>query len=188
MGKLVKRIAIGLLALLLLAACAGFALFHLVENRLAARLRPPQLQREPMAASDLTYRTLDGAVEHLSASRGQVVFLNLWGTWCIGCVAEMPTVQQLYDHYKNDPQVKFLVVSRLDSPDRVRAYARRNHFNLPFYVTRDAEIPDALEFHQYPATFVFAKDGTMVARHLGAADWSDRSVVEFIDRLQSEHQ
>jgi thiol-disulfide isomerase/thioredoxin len=186
MGKLVKRIVVGLLALLLLAACAGLLLFKLVENRLAARLKPPELQREPMAASDMTYRTLDGAVEHLSAAKGQVVFLNLWGMWCIGCVAEMPTVQRLYDHYRNDPRVKFLIVSRLDSPERVRGYARLNHFNLPFYVTQDADIPDTLEFHQYPATFVFAKDGTLVARHLGAADWSDRSVVEFIDRLKAE--
>jgi thiol-disulfide isomerase/thioredoxin len=172
--------------LLSIAAGAGLLLFKLVENRLAARMRPPQLQREPEAASDLTYRTLDGDVEHLSATKGQVVFLNLWGTWCIGCVAEMPTLQRLYDRYRNDPQVKFLIVSRLDSPERVRAYARRNRFNLPFYVTRDADIPDSLEFHQYPATFVFAKDGTLVSKHLGAADWSDNSVVQFIDRLKGE--
>jgi thiol-disulfide isomerase/thioredoxin len=186
MGKLVKRIAIGLLSLLLIATCAGLMLFKLAENRIAARMRPPELQSARESAGDLMYRTLDGNVEHLSGTRGQVVFLNLWGTWCIGCVAEMPTVQRLYDHYKNDPQVKFLVVSRLDSPERVQAYARRNHFSLPFYVTRDEDIPDSLEFHQYPATFVFAKDGTLVSKHLGAADWSNDSVIQFIDRLKGE--
>jgi len=186
MGKLVKRIAAGLLSLLLIAACTGLLLFKLVEDRVAARMRPPALQRTPEAASDMTYRTLDGEVEHLSATKGQVVFLNLWGTWCIGCVAEMPTVQRLYDHYRNDPQVKFLIVSRLDSAERVGAYARRNHFSLPFCVTRDADIPASMEFNQYPATFVFAKDGTMVSKHLGAADWSDSSVVQFIDRLKGE--
>jgi thiol-disulfide isomerase/thioredoxin len=40
-----------------------------------------------------------------------VVYLDLWGTWCIQCVAEMPTVQKLYDHYKGDSQVEFLIVS-----------------------------------------------------------------------------
>lgn len=149
-------------------------------------MRPPTLQREPEAASDMMYRTLDGEVEHLLATKGQVVFLNLWGTWCIGCVAEMPTVQRLYDHYKNDPQVKFLIVSRLDPPERVLAYARLNHYSLPFYVTRDADIPASMEFNQYPATFVFAKDGRLMAKDLGAADWSDSSVVEFIDRIKGE--
>lgn len=186
MAKLLKRIAKGLLSLLLITAVAGVLLFKLVENRLAARMQPPALQREPAPAPDLAYRTLDGQVEHLSATKGQVVFLNLWGTWCIGCVAEMPTVQRLYDHYRDDPQVKFLIVSRLDPPERVRVYARLNHYNLPFYVTQDQDIPAALQFNQYPATFIFAKDGTLVSKHLGAADWSAGSVIQFIDRLKGK--
>ena len=51
------------------------------------------------------------------------------------CVAEMPTVQKLYDHYRNDPDVEFLIVSRLDSPLAVGSYAYRSHLDLPFYVT-----------------------------------------------------
>lgn len=149
-------------------------------------MQPPHLLREPEGASDLTFRTLDGEVEHLSASKGQVVFLDLWGTWCIQCVAEMPTVQRLYDHYKNDSRVKFLIVSRMDSPDAVRSYARRNHLSLPFYVTHDEDIPQAMQFNQYPVTFVFAKDGSLVSKHVGAADWSDGSVVSFIDQLRAE--
>ena len=95
----------------------------------------------PEPASDLVFRTLDGQPQHLLPINHQVVFLDLWGTWCIQCVAEMPTVQALYNHYRNDPQVKFLIISRWDTPANVRRYAHRNHFDLPFYVTRDNDIP-----------------------------------------------
>ncbi len=61
-----------------------------------------------LPAPDLTFQTLDGQVHHLSDFRGKVVFLDLWGTWCLQCVAEMPTLQQLYLHYKDDPNVVFL--------------------------------------------------------------------------------
>jgi thiol-disulfide isomerase/thioredoxin len=149
-----------------------------------AHMQPPHLQRVPEAASDLIYRTLDGEPQHLDSSKGQVVFLDLWGTWCVQCVAEMPTVQRLYDHYRNDPQIKFLIVSRLDSPSAVRSYARRNHLNLPFYVTRDEDIPQSMQLNQFPSTFIYAKDGTLVSKHVGAADWSDRSVISFIDQLK----
>jgi thiol-disulfide isomerase/thioredoxin len=149
-------------------------------------MRPPHLQRSPEVASDLVYRTLDGEQQRLSAEKGQVVFLDLWGTWCVQCVAEMPAVQKLYDHYKGDPRVKFLIVSRLDSPSSVRSYARRNHFDLPFYITQDEDIPQSMQFNQYPSTFLFAKDGNLVAKHVGAADWSDGSVVSFIDKLRGE--
>jgi thiol-disulfide isomerase/thioredoxin len=186
LGKILKRVAIGLVSLVLLAGCAGLLFFKLVEWRWAARIRTPQLERSPEVASDLVYRTLDGEPQHLSAMKGQVVFLDLWGTWCVQCVAEMPTVQKLYDHYKGDPRVKFLIVSRMDTPSAVRSYARRNHFDLPFYITQDEDIPQTMQFNQYPSTFVFAKDGSLVSKHIGAADWSDGSVVSFIDKLRGE--
>jgi thiol-disulfide isomerase/thioredoxin len=86
-----KPILLGVALVLLLAAVAMVALFKLVQHRIAARLSPPVLEQESWIVPDITYRTLDGSVRHLSSSRGQVVFLNLWGTWCIPCVAEMPT-------------------------------------------------------------------------------------------------
>lgn len=186
MRRVLARIAAGLGVLVLLAACAAVGLWTLAQRKIEARMRAPMLERQPEAASDLVYRTLDGQVEHLSAAKGHVVFLNLWGTWCIQCVAEMPAVQRLYDHYRGDPSVQFLVVSRLDSPGAVRAYARRHNFTLPFYVTQDADIPSSMLANQFPATFVFAKDGSLVTKHYGAADWSDASVVQFLDGLKGE--
>jgi len=159
-------------------------LFKLAERKVARGMKAPNLARTDVAASDLVYSTLDGQTEHLAAAKGQVVFLNLWGTWCIQCVAEMPTVERLYQHYKGDPQVKFLIVSRLDPPARVRMYARRGHYDLPFYVMRDEDIPQSMQFDQYPSTFVFGKDGRLAAHDVGAADWSDESVVAFIDGLK----
>lgn len=184
--RVLKRIAISLIALVVLAICAGLVLFKAVQHRIAANMKPPVLRWESKAATDLTYRTLDGEQRHLAAIKGQVVFLDLWGTWCVQCVAEMPTVQKLYDHYKDDHEVKFLIVSRLDSPSIVRSYARRNHLDLPFYVTNDEDIPRSMQLNQYPATFIYAKDGTLVSEHVGAADWSDRSVIAFIDRLKNQ--
>lgn len=186
MRKILQRALAVLLSLILLAACAGLLLFKLVQHRIATTMQPPHLQLQPEPAGDLLYSTLDGQPQHLSSTKGQVVFLDLWGTWCVQCVAEMPKVQRLYDHYKDDPGVRFLIVSRLDSPSKVRSYARRNHLSLPFYVMNDDDIPKTMQLNQYPATFLYAKDGTLVSKHVGAADWSDRSVISFIDQLKQQ--
>jgi len=184
--KILKRVAIGVVAFVLVGACGGLLVFKLLEKKVAARERAPHLQQHPEVASDLVYRTLDGETQHLSSSKGKVVFLDLWGTWCIQCVAEMPTVQKLYNHYKGDPQVQFLIVSRLDSPSAVRLYAQRHGFDLPFYVMEDDDIPKSMILHQFPSTFLYAKDGSLVSKHVGAADWSDQSVMDFIDRLKKQ--
>jgi thiol-disulfide isomerase/thioredoxin len=186
LGTILKRTAIVLLSIILLAAVSTLLVFKLVQHKVASRMLPPQLHVQPEPANDLTYRTLDGSPQQLSSNKGQVVFLDLWGTWCVQCVAEMPTVQKLYDHYKGDPQVKFLIVSRMDSPSAVRAYARHNHFDLPFYITQDDEVPPAMQMGQFPATFLYAKDGTLATKHTGAADWSSPSVISFIDHLKQQ--
>jgi hypothetical protein len=98
----------------------------------------------------------------------------------------MPTVQALYDHYRNDPAVAFLLVSRLDSPARVERYAHHNHFDLPFCTMNDADIPASMQLYQFPATFIYAPDGTLMAKHTGAADWSAPSVISFVDGLKKQ--
>jgi thiol-disulfide isomerase/thioredoxin len=186
LGRLVKRIVVGLIAFGVLVAATALLAFKVVERRIAARMQPPHLEIRTEPANDLVYRTLDGGTQHLASTKGQVVFLDLWGTWCVQCVAEMPTVQKLYDHYRNDPHVKFLIVSRLDSPSSVLSYARRNHLSLPFYVTQNQDIPRSMQLDQFPSTFIYAKDGTLVSKHVGAADWSDPTVISLIDQLKKQ--
>ncbi len=43
-----------------------------------------------------------------------------------------------------------------------------------------------MQLNQFPSTFLYAKDGTLVAKHVGAADWSDKSVIAFIDNLKQQ--
>jgi thiol-disulfide isomerase/thioredoxin len=177
-----KWIAATLLCLCVAALGAGLFLFHQVRKRVEAR--SPHLVAVSLAAPDLSFQTLDGQARHLSDYKGKVVFLDLWGTWCLQCVAEMPTVQQLYLHYKDDPQVVFLILSRLDTPKQVERYARLGGYTLPFFVTRDEDIPPSMYFHQYPATFLYSKDGRIAMEHAGGADWADPSVISFIDGLK----
>jgi thiol-disulfide isomerase/thioredoxin len=176
-----RLIGVAVLTLCSVAFLTGLFLFHLIRKKVESR--SPHLVAVSLPAPDLAFQTLDGQELHLSDFKGKVVFLDLWGTWCIQCVAEMPTVQKLYDHYKNNPQVVFLIVSRMDTPQRVKQYAHLGHYTLPFYVTRDEDIPPAMYFHQYPATFLYAKDGRIAAQHAGGAEWNDPSVIDFVEEL-----
>lgn len=186
MKRFWSRLLVIVCSLILLATVSVLGFFKWAEIRVASRLQPPKLHLESRTVPDLPFRTLEGKPRNISEFQGKVVFLDLWGTWCIQCVAEMPTVERLYQHYRNDPNVEFLIVSRMDSPSAVQAYAHRNHLDLPFYITRDEDVPSSMYLYQYPATFLYARDGSIAAQHAGAADWSDQSVIAFIDRLKQQ--
>lgn len=169
------------LALLLMAAVTGW---EYITLRIRANERAPHLQLVDQQPADFSFKTLDGQPKRLADFRGKTVFVDLWGTWCIQCVAELPTVQKLYEHYRNHPDVVFLVVSRLDTPAKVRLYAAANHYTLPFYTMDDLDIPPSMQLNQFPATFLYRPSGTLAAQHVGAADWSAPSVIDFLDGLR----
>ena len=50
---------------------------------------------------DFTGRTLTGASLRLASYRGKVVVLNFWGSWCVPCRSEAPTLAVLSEQYSS---------------------------------------------------------------------------------------
>jgi thiol-disulfide isomerase/thioredoxin len=93
-------------------------------NRIKARVMNPAVQENGISLSDQDYywpmTDLEGNAVNLNDYKGKVVFLNLWATWCPPCVGEMPEIQKLYDTFKSNPDIAFLLVSNEDN-EKIRA-------------------------------------------------------------------
>src|SRR6056297_1440744 len=55
--------------------------------------------------------TVDGQTVSLNNFRGDVVFVNVWASWCPPCVAEMPTIETLYQAVGDHANVEFILLS-----------------------------------------------------------------------------
>ena len=68
--------------------------------------------------------------------KGQVVLLNVWGTFCPPCIVEMPSLQRLYETYR-DSGLKIVAVSIDDavSEDSIAAFAR--NLGVSFEILHD---------------------------------------------------
>lgn len=131
----------------------------------AWRIRPLGTGGEPFALERL---------------RGRVLFINVWATWCLPCVAELASIAALRDSLRAH-DVAFLIVSP-EEPARVQAFLRRHRYDLPAYV-EEQEIPAAYGLEALPTTFVVDRQGRIVLRHRGAADWDAAPVREFLRHL-----
>ena len=46
-------------------------------------------------------RDSEGNNFNFESTKGKVVLVNLWATWCPPCIAEMPSMNALYKDYKD---------------------------------------------------------------------------------------
>lgn len=125
----------------------------------------------PVPAPALSLRAIDGERIELARLRGRVVLIEFWATNCSVCLREMPDMAALARELAPAGLTMIAIAMPYDRPDHVLAYARRHQ--LPFTVALDP-MGAALEaFGPIPGTptrFIVARDGTLVARLVGAAD------------------
>jgi thiol-disulfide isomerase/thioredoxin len=99
----------------------GGARLELVETFLAA-----QRHLAPAVAGEL----LDGAAFELTGWRGQVVVVNMWGSWCAPCRAEAPELEAAFPATK-DRGVQFLGVDVRDGRDAATAFVEAFGITYP---------------------------------------------------------
>jgi thiol-disulfide isomerase/thioredoxin len=120
---------------------------------------------------------------NLADFRGKVVFLNFWGSWCPPCVAEMPSIQKLYESKGN--QVAFVLIAMNDKPEDFVPFLQEKNYKLPVYEAGSL-LPKVLIPGSFPTTYIINKRGEVVTKEISAADWNSPEVNRLIDKLLAE--
>jgi thiol-disulfide isomerase/thioredoxin len=126
-------------------------------------------------------RLSSGLDEHIALKdlKGKPVFVNFWATWCPPCVAEMPSIQNLYEEYKNE--VEFVLISS-EGNDVINAFMSKHGYALPVYSLLTS-VPSVFETSTIPSTYLIAPSGRLLIRKTGAAKWDARKMKRLIDEL-----
>ena len=134
-------------------------------------------------------RTVDSLprTQTLADYKGQVVLLNIWGTFCLPCRDEMPAIEKL--HRAMAPQGLKVVAVSMDDPgfeEKIRAFVKE--FGLTFQILYDptGKITNDYQTTGVPETFVIAKDGVIRKKVIGASDWNSASNRALIAQLLAE--
>ena len=139
-------------------------------------------ERVQLKEYDWSLRTLDNKPFNFSQSEGKVVVVNLWATWCPPCVAEMPSMQKLYESYGDRVDFYFITSEANEKPLK---FIQKNAYSFPVYRESQA-MPEVLRSRSIPATYVISKDGTIVIDEKGAANWNSEKVHQVLEGLLAE--
>ena len=154
-----------------LAAAAGFG-----KSAFAMPL-PDALGRLsdmfPVAPPSFSFTDAAGKKLSLADYRGNGLIVNFWATWCAPCKAEMPTLAALNKVLTPDG-IRVLPIS-VDSSgaEAVTSYFAAHHIEgLPVLLNPSSSALEAFHAEGIPLTIIIDRNGRMVAKTLGGADWN----------------
>jgi len=115
--------------------------------------------------------------------RGKVVLLNVWATWCAPCKVEMPSMEHL--HRKLAGTDFRLVAVSVDEEDStvVNKFVKDLGVTFEILHDRDGSIRRIYQTTGVPESFVIDRDGVIVKKVIGAADWNAPVNENLIRRL-----
>ncbi|MDR0562630.1 MAG: TlpA family protein disulfide reductase [Spirochaetaceae bacterium] len=145
------------------------------------------LLREKQRIRDFSLKTLDGSSITLSRLKGKVVFLNFWATWCPPCRAEMPSMEILYQRYK-DSGVELIAVDIMEKPQDVRNFLKNNPYTFPIAMDADGAVSGQYGIQAVPTTFIIDRDNTIIFAGAGSRNWNTPAVFIAFERLLSREQ
>ena len=169
--------------LVFLAVAGLLALFALNQKESIRKLFESKSFDVGRPAPNFEFPGLDRKTVSLSDCRGKVVLVNIWATWCRPCVDEMPSMQKLYQEFKDD-DFEILAVS-IDAPGAGVVAPFMQKYNLTFPALLDSEgtIRESYGATGIPESFIIDRRGILIKKIIGAADWSTPEVFRFFGNL-----
>jgi peroxiredoxin len=164
-----------------------FALFFIALGVTMAAEEKPRAElraiKHSIPASDFYLRDLNGKLVRLSDFQGKVVLLNFWATWCPACLKEMPSMEKLYQSYK-DKGLEIVAVSvDTASAAKVRAYVEKLGLTFLILHDRDSLISRLYNNPGVPSSYLIDTQGKLTYRVLGEYDWSGEKAKNAVEGL-----
>ena len=136
--------------------------------RLTAKTRLMMMDKPGPELSGLV--DLEGRPVSQDMMKGKVVILDFWATWCVPCMQEMPYFYQVFEKYRNNKDVMFMVVNSgsNNTLEDAKKWAKQNpQYQFPIYFNNDKNIGEKVGFTVIPTIVVLDQHGKMQFRTIG---------------------
>lgn len=144
-----------------------------------AQIKETRLQQH----AAFNYRdAITGRVLNTAALQGKVVFINFWASWCPPCRAEFSSVMSLYNRFKDNADVEFILINEDDHLSAAQAYLQKEGYHLPIYKALDI-VPVSVYDGTLPTTVILDKEGNIKYHHEGLADYSSEKFAQQIEDI-----
>jgi peroxiredoxin len=126
-------------------------------------------------APDFTLNDLNGRPFSFSETRGKVVILDFWATWCPPCREEIPHFVALYRDYRGKGLEIVGVSLDQGGANAVKPFVKANGINYPVVIGNRKVTADYGGIRGIPTTFIIDRKGRIAEKFVG---YRDKAVFE----------
>jgi cytochrome c biogenesis protein CcmG/thiol:disulfide interchange protein DsbE len=136
-------------------------------------------------AVDFNWVDAGKTMSYSELTKGKVVLLNFWGTWCPPCRHEIPDLIKIATDLKNKNFVMMGVALERDQNGalkKVKSFAEAQKINYVLFVDDSREIVNAYGgINAVPTTYIIDKEGKIAETIVGMRDYN--GFMESINRV-----
>jgi thiol-disulfide isomerase/thioredoxin len=140
---------------------------------------------EPAPAPAISLADPSGNTVDLSDLRGKLVLINLWATWCEPCLREMPSLERLQSRLGDRITVLAVSEDRGGNKAVEPFIAKLGLKSVKTYLDPKSAVGHAFEVRGLPTSFLIDRDGKVLGKVEGAAEWESPKILGVLEAFVS---
>jgi thiol-disulfide isomerase/thioredoxin len=141
---------------------------------------------KPAPLKSLEIYDLNGQRRDIAESDGSKLrIINFWASWCAPCIKELPTLLDLENSSLGQAvEVIYVSLDYPQSPQELREKMKKlDVAQVNTYYVRDDQVWEVYNLEALPTSLIVSKEGNILYRLMGEANWSLPQVTDFIGEL-----
>ncbi len=137
---------------------------------------------EPKYLPDTPFIDTKGKAVRVADFYGKPLLVNLWATWCLPCVVELPSLNEFAKAYDGKITVVGIAMETGKKPDDIAGFLEKRKIgDFAGYLDQSGDFGKNLSLRGIPTSFLIGRNGQILYRFEGDADWMSPQSREFFD-------
>lgn len=124
----------------------------------------------------------DGKEVFITDSKGKIVVISFWASWCSYCLKELPILENIQDQVGED-LIKVVAINSKESKSKYRKIKRSlKHVSMTMTHDKKGKIGDEFGVSAIPHLFIIGKDGKLAYQARGYGESELDRIIAILNR------
>ena len=123
-------------------------------------------------------------VMNLSANNlnSDVTIINFWASWCLPCVKEIPSLNNLQEQFK-ESSLEIIAINYGENKQKIDQFMDNNKMNFIVLLDENMFSENFFKIIGLPTSFIIKKNGTITHEVVGEIEWDSKPLRNIVENL-----